>query len=62
MSDRRRQLMQRFKKIKFVPGHGPDAENMTDDELEKTVDMLESTFRLAWKGKKSNDQEGVAYE
>lgn len=48
MEQTREQLMNRFKEFYFVPGHGPKAEEMTDAELEKWVNGMESMFEDAF--------------
>lgn len=49
MNDRRNELLERAKKYRFVPGHGPDIDRMTDDELETLVRIMESAFRMAFR-------------
>jgi hypothetical protein len=40
----RQKLLERAKDFKFVPGHGPDIEDMSDEQLEKYVNLMESIF------------------
>ncbi len=47
MSEKRQKLIEKCQQIQWVPGHGPDLKNMTDEELEKQAkfaDMIEQTF------------------
>ena len=44
MEQTREQLMNRFKEFSFVPGHGPNPEDMSDSELEKWVNGMEKKF------------------
>lgn len=45
---RREALLDRLKKFGFVPGHAPNIENKNDNELERYVSILESTFESAF--------------
>ncbi|NPC93641.1 hypothetical protein HOO54_15720 [Bacillus sp. WMMC1349] len=29
-----------------VPGHGPDFEEMTNEQIERHIDMIENTFKM----------------
>lgn len=45
---KRERLLERACDFKRVPGHGPSLDDMTDEELEKYVSIMESMFRLAF--------------
>ncbi|MEK5390185.1 YopX family protein [Margalitia sp. FSL K6-0131] len=47
-SSKREQLLEKARNYKRVPGHGKSLEEMTDEELEKFVNIMESAFRLAF--------------
>jgi hypothetical protein len=51
MNDKRKQLLERASEFRFVPGHGPDIQTMTDDELERWITIMEKTFELAFSEK-----------
>ncbi|MCY9144736.1 hypothetical protein [Bacillus sp. T9C1] len=49
MVSRREYLIKRLTEdFRMVPGHGPDLSKMTDEELEKRLEFLESAFKMAW--------------
>ena len=50
----REELLKRASKFHFVPGHGPDISKMSDEELQKCVEIMESMFRNAFKNKEEN--------
>jgi hypothetical protein len=44
----RHQLLERSNRFKFVPGHGPDINSMTNEQLEKHVNVMEKIFQDAF--------------
>jgi hypothetical protein len=44
----RQALLKRLQNFRTVPGHGPDISKMSDEQLEKYVSILESTFKMAF--------------
>ncbi|MGN4667975.1 hypothetical protein ACTFRP_19485 [Bacillus cereus group sp. MYBK234-1] len=45
----RQELLKRASQFHFVPGHGPDISKMSDEELQKCVEIMESMFENAFK-------------
>ncbi|WP_282322347.1 hypothetical protein [Bacillus subtilis] len=43
----------------MVPGHGPDLSKMTDEELEKRLEFLESAFKMAWEEEDNEDGDDI---
>lgn len=48
VTTRRKQLLERLRDYRVVPGHGPVIEDKTDDELELYVNLLETMFSKAF--------------
>lgn len=48
MTPTRQYLLKRLQNFRTVPGHGPDISEMSDEQLEKYVSILESTFKMAF--------------
>ncbi|KZE67039.1 hypothetical protein AWM68_19730 [Fictibacillus phosphorivorans] len=44
----RQKLLERAKDFKYVPGHGPNLENMTNEQLKKYNNVMESVFKDAF--------------
>lgn len=55
LTERRKELLKRLENFKTAPGHGPDINVKTDDELELYVNLLESAFTHAFS--EENDEE-----
>ncbi|WII36838.1 hypothetical protein [Paenibacillus thiaminolyticus] len=60
MTERRKELLKRLENFKVVPGHGPDINAKTDDELELYLSLLETMFKRAFS--QADDEEGVSVE
>lgn len=41
----RNELLNKLSNYKTVPGHGPDFNEMTDEELEKILELFEMIFK-----------------
>lgn len=48
----KKELLKKLSKYKALPGHGPDYDNMTDEELEKYLNTLEDSFETYFKDEK----------
>lgn len=48
VSARRKQLLERLRDFRVVPGHGPVIDDKTDDQLELYVNLLETMFSKAF--------------
>ena len=51
---KRDELLKRLGNFQMVPGHGPDIDTQTDEELELFVEILESMFEAGQKAKEEN--------
>lgn len=40
-----------------VPGHGPDFEKMTNDQIEKHINFIEKTFEMAFDEDDEDDED-----
>lgn len=56
MKSNREQLMKKAASY-TLPGHGPDVEKMTDEELENYVNTIKKTFEMAFGEKETEDDE-----
>ncbi|MCY9734654.1 hypothetical protein M5X17_13015 [Paenibacillus alvei] len=59
MTEKRKGLLKRLENFRAVPGHGPDIEAKTDDELELYVKLLESMFERAFAEKDNGGDDGL---
>ncbi|MCY9082388.1 hypothetical protein MOE57_07810 [Bacillus inaquosorum] len=58
MSEKRLELIKKARSF-HVPGHGPDFENMTNDQIEKHIELIEGTFRMAFDEEEEDDEETI---
>ncbi|BAM99117.1 hypothetical protein [Bacillus phage PM1] len=56
MCNKREKLMKKAASY-TLPGHGPDVEKMTNEELEKYVNMVEGMFKMAFGEEETEDDE-----
>lgn len=47
-TEKRKQLLERANEYKRVPGHGPNFKEMSDEELEKYIRIVEYMFEKAF--------------
>ncbi|MFW5436583.1 hypothetical protein [Paenibacillus apiarius] len=59
MTDKRKELLKRLENFITVPGHGPDIDAKTDQELELYVKLLESMFERAFAEKDHEEDEDI---
>lgn len=55
MGSKRGELLKRLSGFKTVPGHGPKLKEMSDEQLELRVRILESMFELAFAEKEDEN-------
>ncbi len=46
---KREQLLEKLKEYRWVPGHGPNIEKMSDEQLETLIKMLDGEFEGTFK-------------
>lgn len=59
MIEKRKGLLKRLENFRSVPGHGPDIDAKTNDELELYVKLLESMFERAFAEKDNGEDDGL---
>ncbi|MGJ9443728.1 hypothetical protein [Bacillus sp. MFK14] len=55
MSELREDLIKKARSF-HVPGHGPDFEKMTNDQVKKHIEIIEGTFKMLFD---EDDKEGA---
>lgn len=56
MCNKREKLMKKAASY-TLPGHGPDVEKMTNEELENYVNIIKKTFEVAFREEETEDDE-----
>ncbi|MCY9190082.1 hypothetical protein [Bacillus mojavensis] len=55
MSKQRQDLIKKARSF-YVGGHGPDFEKMTNDQIEKHIELIEGTFKMAFDEEEEDEE------